>query len=104
MAKEEWTGGRLHSLRCTGYPRDRWCDLTGLTSDEIDARLDAHYSRADREWGDPTPEQIAALCLEIQAGWTPAERERRLGVPQESQPRAVECVSLSASGATYVPY
>jgi hypothetical protein len=27
---------------------------------------------------DPTPEQIAAACLLIQADWTPAERMRRL--------------------------
>lgn len=29
---------------------------------------------------DPTPEEIAAACLEIQAGWTPAERMKRLRV------------------------
>lgn len=27
---------------------------------------------------DPTPEEIAAMCLEIQAGWTPEQRLRRL--------------------------
>lgn len=27
---------------------------------------------------DPTPADIAAACLEIQAGWTPNERLRRL--------------------------
>jgi hypothetical protein len=27
---------------------------------------------------DPTPDEIAAACLEIQAGWTPDERLRRL--------------------------
>ena len=27
---------------------------------------------------DPSPEQIAAVCLLIQTGWTPAERLRRL--------------------------
>lgn len=26
----------------------------------------------------PTPEQIKAACLEIQAGWTDQERQRRL--------------------------
>jgi hypothetical protein len=29
---------------------------------------------------DPSPEQIAAACLEIQAGWSPEERMRRLRV------------------------
>ena len=29
---------------------------------------------------DPTPEQIAAACLEIQATWTPDEKQRRLRV------------------------
>ena len=27
---------------------------------------------------DPTPEEIASMCLEIQSGWTPAERQKRL--------------------------
>lgn len=27
---------------------------------------------------DPSPAEIAELCLEIQAGWTPAERMKRL--------------------------
>ena len=27
---------------------------------------------------DPTPDEIAAACLEIQAIWTPDERQRRL--------------------------
>ena len=27
---------------------------------------------------DPTPSEIVAACLEIQAGWTPEERMRRL--------------------------
>ena len=27
---------------------------------------------------DPTPAEIAELCLEIQATWTPAERMKRL--------------------------
>ena len=29
---------------------------------------------------DPTPAEITALCLAIQAGWTPDERLRRLRV------------------------
>jgi hypothetical protein len=29
---------------------------------------------------DPTPDEIAAACLEIQATWSPAERLRRLRV------------------------
>lgn len=27
---------------------------------------------------DPSPEEIAAACLEIQAGWSPAEKLRRM--------------------------
>lgn len=27
---------------------------------------------------DPSPEEIAAICLEIQSAWTPAERMKRL--------------------------
>lgn len=27
---------------------------------------------------DPTPEEIAEVCAEIQAGWSPEERERRV--------------------------
>lgn len=104
MAQDGWTGGRLHSLRCTGYPRERWRDLTGLTWDEINARLDAYYARADRVLGDPTPEEIAARCAEIQASWTPAERERRLGVSSEPSPRGVECVSLVGSRVVSAPF
>jgi len=40
----------------------------------------------------PTPEQIAAECLLIQAEWTPAERLRRgthREKPQEARQRAV---------------
>jgi hypothetical protein len=29
---------------------------------------------------DPTPDEIRQACLEIQAGWSPAERMRRLRV------------------------
>lgn len=27
---------------------------------------------------DPSPAEIAAICLEIQAGWTPQERMKRM--------------------------
>lgn len=33
---------------------------------------------ANNRTTNPTPEEIAAACAEIQAGWTPAERLSRL--------------------------
>jgi len=39
-----------------------------------------------KEYGrqaDPTPEEIKERCLEIQAGWSDADRERRaIGIPK----------------------
>jgi hypothetical protein len=32
---------------------------------------------------DPTPEEIAERCAEIRAGWSEAERRRRLVTPEE---------------------
>lgn len=33
--------------------------------------------RRDKQPADPTPEQIRARCLAIQAGWSDLERQRR---------------------------
>jgi len=48
---------------------------------------------------DPTPEEIRAICLEIQKEWTPAERERRWGykVPEWLPPGAERHKSLEDS-------
>ena len=35
------------------------------------------YGNGERQWGDPTEEQIAAECLRFQAGWSQATRESR---------------------------
>lgn len=31
----------------------------------------------ERQWGDPSEEQIAAACLRLQAGWSEGVRKRR---------------------------
>jgi hypothetical protein len=38
------------------------------------------YGGGERQWGDPTEEQIAAACLMFQAGWSSEVRESRLKV------------------------
>jgi hypothetical protein len=35
------------------------------------------YGNGERQFGDPTEEQIAAACLQFQSGWSPAVRESR---------------------------
>lgn len=35
------------------------------------------YGKGERQWGDPTEDQIAAACLRFQASWSPAVRESR---------------------------
>ena len=42
---------------------------------------------------DPTPEQIAAACLEIQATWTPAEKMKRLR--PDLRPQYTRCDGIS---------
>jgi hypothetical protein len=42
----------------------------------------------------PTPQEIQAMCLEIQKGWTDKERRRRLGRPQ-SLVRILQCSAPS---------
>jgi hypothetical protein len=37
----------------------------------------AVYGNGERQWGDPSEEQITAACLRFQASWTPAVRESR---------------------------
>jgi len=37
----------------------------------------AVYGNGERQWGDPSEEQITAACLRLQASWTPAVRESR---------------------------
>lgn|GEM_PF-5350818 len=38
-----------------------------------------YLPRRGRKMPDPTPDQIRQRCLEVQARWSPAERERRAG-------------------------
>ncbi|WP_220497992.1 hypothetical protein [Stieleria mannarensis] len=38
------------------------------------------YERTDLNFYCPTPEEIAAKCREIQAGWTVAERRARMSL------------------------
>lgn len=35
------------------------------------------YGDGERQWGDPSEQQIAAACLALQASWSPAVRESR---------------------------
>ena len=35
------------------------------------------YGDGERQWGDPTEQQIAESCLSFQASWSPAVRESR---------------------------
>ena len=44
---------------------------------------------------DPTPEEIAAACLLIQAGWTEAERMERLR--SDLRPSFVRCDGVTES-------
>lgn len=50
---------------------------------------------------DPTPEEIAAACLEIQAGWTPQERLRRLRVDLRPQYTRCDGVTETMAAADY---
>lgn len=35
------------------------------------------WASPDRQWGDPSEEQIAKACMEFKASWTPKEAARR---------------------------
>lgn len=72
---------------------DSWSLSEG--TQEKEEQLNAYeYDNSDREPGDPTPEEIAAMCQEIQAGtagvitqygwpakgWTESTRRQRAGL------------------------
>ena len=50
---------------------------------------------------DPTPEQIAAACLEIQRGWSPQERLKRLRVDLRPSYRRADGVAQDIDAAAY---
>jgi hypothetical protein len=43
-----------------------------------------HTPRGQRPNAEPTPEEIAAICAEIRAGWSPEEEQRRRAIPNRS--------------------
>jgi MinD superfamily P-loop ATPase len=42
----------------------------------------AVYGDGERQWGDPTEEQIARECLRFQASWSNKVRQSRKGIRQ----------------------
>jgi len=87
-----WSGRDLHSLAVTGVRRDDWPRVTGLSWDQIDARLSEFYRQKSEKGDDPSPEEIAAACEAIRLGWSPAEHERRVVGPRRT---SVECVPVT---------
>ncbi len=50
---------------------------------------------------DPTPSEIAAACLEIQAGWTADEKLKRLRVDLRPTYQRCDGERLDMTSATY---
>jgi len=50
---------------------------------------------------DPSPEEIAAACLQIQATWSPDERLRRLRFDERPMVKAADDRLVSVSAADY---
>jgi len=50
---------------------------------------------------DPSPEEIAAACLQIQSHWTPDERFRRLRADLRPMVRCADDRLVSVSAADY---
>lgn len=71
---------RVRNLLAAGYSESLIAQAMGLTTNRIREAL--IVATGDRQ-GSPTPEQIAALCAEIQAGWT----EEQATAAKHGEPR-----------------
>lgn len=79
--KVQVTDAQIRSWRLRGYSLERIASACQTTTCEISRRIRRIW-QADQPppdgWGDPRPEQIKALCEEIQRAWSATERQRRL--------------------------
>lgn len=53
---------------------------------------------------DPSPAEIKAMCLQIQASWTPAEKLRRLRVDLRPMIRAVDGLEHKMTAEDYTAH
>jgi len=74
--RADWVAGLPIAVLCTNYTisRDQVVRLRDIW--ELPLRHDRRRRHVQRN-GDPTPEQIAKRCLEVQATWDEATRQKR---------------------------
>jgi len=53
---------------------------------------------------DPSPNELALACLQIQSGWTPDERLRRLRADERPMVRCADDRMVSVSAADYAKH
>ena len=93
------TDAQIRSWRLKGYSLERIASACGSTTCEISRRIRRIW-QADQPppggWGDPRPEQIKALCEEIQREWSERERQKRhVGRAREWRPVVVPASLLA---------
>lgn len=91
------TDSQIRSWRLRGYSLERIASACGWTTSRTLRRIQriwqAEQSRSVT-FGDPGPDEIRRACEEIQAGWSPEERQRRVVGRRESWRPAVVPASL----------
>lgn len=93
------TDSQLRSWKMKGLSEDRMAELCGTTTSAISRRIQDLWREAflsSPEWGDPDEETIRQRSAEIQQGWSPQERERRLVGRAQAWTPAVVPVSVLA--------
>lgn len=93
------TDQQLRSWKMRGLPEERIAELCGMTTSEISRRIQELWREAflsAPEWGDPDEETIRQRREEIQQGWSPQEKERRLVGRAQAWTPAVVPVSVLA--------
>ena len=90
---------QIRSWRLKGYSLERIASACGSTTSEISRRIRRIW-QADQPppdgWGDPRPEQIEALCAEIQREWSERVRQKRhVGRAKEWRPVVVPASLLA---------
>jgi hypothetical protein len=68
---------QIRHWRRQGYSLEQIASACGMTTSQMSRRLRQMYSMEQALHPDPAPDEISAVCEEIQREWSPRERRRR---------------------------
>jgi transcriptional regulator with XRE-family HTH domain len=68
---------QIRAWRRKGYSLERIAQACGLTTSQMSRRLRQMYSMDQAKQPDPGPDEINAVCAQIQREWSEEERRRR---------------------------